>query len=94
MASFSGSATSASSFIAGYRIAVHVLLAPKLHLLFLGAFDASLAHFLVVLDLCLRKLSVLPENDVEAQTEYAKRHEDDRCDYYFHQLMKLELISS
>ena len=76
MASFSGSATSASSFIAGYRIAVHVLLAPKLHLLFLGAFDASLAHFHIVLYLGFRKFSVLPEDDVEAHPEYAQAYED------------------
>ena len=69
--SFTRSAASTSSFIAGYRVAVLVLLAPKFHFLFLGALDAPLAHLLVVLDLSLRELAVLPEDDVEAKSEYA-----------------------
>ncbi len=69
--SFTRTTTSTSSFIAGYRVAVLVLLAPKFHFLFLGALDASLAHLLVVLDLSLRELAVLPEDDVEAKSEYA-----------------------
>ena len=69
--SFTRSATSTSSFIAGYRIAVLVLLAPKFHFLFLGALDASFAHLLVVLYLCLRELAVLSEDDVKAESEYA-----------------------
>ena len=67
-------ATCASSFIAGYRVAVLVLLAPKFHFFFLGALDAPLAHLLVVLDLCFRELAVLPEDDVEAKSEYAERY--------------------
>ena len=72
MTSFSRSTTSTSAFVAGDRVAVLVLLAPKFYFFFLCALDASLAHLLIVLDLSLRELSVLPENDVEAQTEYAK----------------------
>ena len=74
--SFARSATSASAFIAGYRVAVLVLLAPKSYLFFLGALDASLAHLLVVLDLCFRELAVLPEDDVEAKSEYAERYKN------------------
>ena len=62
----------ASAFVAGDRISVLVLLAPKSYLFFLGALDASLAHLLVVLDLCFRELAVLPEDDVEAKSEYAE----------------------
>ena len=72
--SFARSTISTSAFIAGYRVAVLVLLAPKFHFFFLGALDASLAHLLVVLDLCFRELSVLPEDDVEAKSEYAERY--------------------
>ena len=69
--SFTRSTASTSSFIAGYRVAVLVLLAPKFYLFFLCALDASLAHLLVVLYLRLRELAVLPEDDVEAKSEYA-----------------------
>ena len=68
-------AASASSFVAGYRIAVLVLLTPNLYLLLLGTLDAPLSHLLVVLDLSFRKLSVLPEDDVEAKSEDAKSDE-------------------
>ncbi len=71
MAGLPGTATSAASFITGHRVAVLVFPAPKLNLLFLRAFDASLAHLDVVLDLRLGELSVLPEDDVEAHSEYA-----------------------
>ena len=69
-------ATSTSAFIAGYRVTVLVFLAPKFHFFFLGALDAPLAHLLVVLDLRLRELAVLPEDDVEAKSEYAQRHKN------------------
>ena len=72
MTSFPRSTTSASAFVAGDRVAVLVLLAPKFHFFFLGALDAPLAHLLVVLDLCFRELAVLPEDDVEAKAEYAE----------------------
>ena len=72
VADLSRTAASAASFIAGYRVAVLVLLAPKFHFFFLCAFDASFAHFLVVLDFSLRELAVLPEDDVEAQAENAE----------------------
>ena len=75
MTSFSRSTTSASAFVAGDRVAVLVLLAPKFYFFFLCALDASLAHLLVVLYLRLRELSVLPEDDVEAKAEYAERDE-------------------
>ena len=74
MTSFSRSTTSTPAFVAGDRVAVLVLLAPKFHFFFLCALDASLAHLLVVLDLCFRELSVLPEDDVEAKSEYAERY--------------------
>ena len=72
VAVLTSAATSAPSFVAGDRVAVLVLLAPKFYLFFLGALDAPLAHLLVVLDLCFRELSVLPEDDVEAKAEYAE----------------------
>ena len=68
-----GRATTCTSTLAAFsRGAVGVLLSPKLYFLFLGALDASLAHLHIVLDLCFGKLSVLPEDDVEAQAEYAQ----------------------
>ena len=70
---------STPAFIAGYRVAVLVLLAPKLYLFFLGALDAPLAHLDIVLDLGLRELSVLPEDDVEAETEYAEAYKYYSC---------------
>ena len=69
MAYVSRAAASAPAFVAGYGIAVLVLFAPKFHFFLLGALDASLAHLLVVLDLSLRKLTVLPEDDIETETE-------------------------
>ena len=74
MTSFSRSTTSTPAFVAGDRVAVLVLLAPKFYLFFLCALDASLAHLDIVLYLGLRKLSVLPEDDVEAQADYAQGH--------------------
>ena len=59
------SATSTTSFRA-CRFAVRAFLAPHFYFIFFGTLDSSLAHLSVVLDLCFRKLSVLPENDVEA----------------------------
>ena len=84
MAIGSGTAARASSFIACDRVAVLVLLAPKLYLFLLGALYTPLTHFLVVLDLRFRKLTVFPEDDVEAQSEYAKSYKDDSCYQYFH----------
>ena len=72
-----GSGTApASAFVAGHRVAVLVLLAPKLYLFLLGALYAPFAHFLVVLYLCFRKFSVFPEDDVEAKAEHTKRYQD------------------
>ena len=73
------STTSAAAFITSNRVTVLVLLAPKFHFFFLGALDAPLAHLLVVLDLCLRELAVLPEDDVEAKSEYAQRYKYQGC---------------
>ena len=64
-------ATCASSFVAGYRVAVLVFLAPKFYFFFFSALDASFAHLLVVLNLRFGELSVFPEDYVEAQAEYA-----------------------
>ena len=76
MTSFSRSTTSTSAFVAGDRVAVLVLLAPKFYFFFLCALDASLSHLPVILDLCFRELAILPEDDVEAQAEYAQAHKD------------------
>ena len=70
----SGPATCASALVARSWRAVRVLLAPKLYFIFFGAFDTSFAHLDVVLDLSLRELAVLPENDIEAQTENAQSY--------------------
>ena len=70
VAIFTRSTAGASAFAAD-RVTVLVFLAPKFYFLFLGALDASLAHLLVVLDLSLGELAVLPEDDVEAESEYA-----------------------
>ena len=77
-------ATCASSFIAGYRVAVLVFLAPKFYFIFLRTLDASLAHLPVVFNLSLRKLSVLPEDDVEAKSEYAEPDKYQSCKKYLH----------
>ena len=74
MTAASRSAASAAAFVACNRIAILVLLPPKLYLVFFGALDASFAHLDVVLDLSLRELAVLPEDDVEAKSEYAERY--------------------
>ena len=70
MAVISGTATSAPAFSAGSRT-VGTFLAPHLYLILLGALDAPLAHLLIVLNLSLRELAVLPEDDVETESEYA-----------------------
>ena len=77
------SATAAPSF-AAFGFAVRTFLAPNLYFFFLGALDASLAHLSVVLDLGLRELAVLPEDDVETESEYAKAHQNKCCNEYFH----------
>jgi len=84
MAIGSGTAARASSFIACDRVAVLVLLAPKLYLFLLGALYTPLTHFLVVLDLRFRKLTVFPEDDVEAKAEHAKCHQNQCCKQYLH----------
>ena len=66
------SAASTPSFVACDRIAVLVLLPPQLDLILLGALDAPLAHLDIVLDLSLRELTVLPEDDVETQAEHTQ----------------------
>ena len=68
------SAARAAAFVTSNRVSVLVLLAPKLDLILLCALDAPFAHLDVVLDLSLRELAVLPEDDVEAQTEDAKSY--------------------
>ena len=84
MASLAGTATSASSVIAGHGVAVLVFLAPKFYLFFLRALDAPLSHLLVVLYFRLRKLSVLSEDDVEAKSEHAQSYKDQCCKEYLH----------
>ena len=80
-------ATSASPIAAGYRIAVLVLLAPYFNLFFLGALDASLAHFPVIFNLSLRKFSILPENDIETQSYDAEAYKQQGCKKHFHVLV-------
>ena len=77
-------AARAPAFIAGYRVAVLVLLAPKLYLFFLGALDAPLAHLDIVLYLSLRELSVFPEDDVEAKPEHAEPYKYQGCNQNLH----------
>ena len=77
--SFARPTTSTAAFITSNRVTVLVFLAPKFHFFFLGALDASLAHLLVVLNLCFRELAVLPEDDVEAKSEYAERYKYQSC---------------
>ena len=87
-------ATCTSTLAAFSRGAVGVLLSPKLYFLFLGALDAPFAHFHIVLYLCLRELSVLPEDDVETKAYDAECNQCECGKKYLHYLMKLELISS
>ena len=94
MAIGSGTAARAPAFVAGYRVAVLILLAPKLYLFLLRTLDASLTHLLVVLYLGLRELAVFPEDDVETKAENAESHQGECSQKHLHQLMKLELISS
>ena len=68
------SAARTAAFVTCNRVSVLVLLAPKLYFILLCALDASLAHLDVVLDLSLRELAVLPEDDVEAQSEDAESY--------------------
>ena len=71
----SGAAGRTSS-VAALRLAVGAFLAPKLYLFLLCAFDTSFPHLPVVLDLSLRELAVLPEDDVETESEDAERNKD------------------
>ena len=75
----SRSAASTTTFVACDRIAILILLAPKLDFILLSALDASFAHLDVVLDLSLRELAVLPEDDVEAKSEHAKSDKYNCC---------------
>ena len=75
----SRSAASTTAFVACDRITTLILLAPKLDFIFLSALDASFTHFDIVLYLSLRKLSVLPEDDVEAKSEHAKSDKYNCC---------------
>ena len=68
------SAARTAAFVTCNRVSVLVLLAPKLYFILLCALDASLAHLDVVLDLSLRELAVLPEDDVEAQSADAESY--------------------
>ena len=76
-------ARGASAFTA-FRLAVRAFPAPYLHLFFLGALDASLTHLPVVLNLGFRKFSVLPEDDVEAETEDAECYKKQSGKKYLH----------
>ena len=78
------STTSTSTFVAGCRSSVRILLSPKFYFVFFGAFDTSLTHLLVVLNLSIRELAVLPEYDVETKSEDTKTDEYQRCEKYLH----------
>ena len=73
MADFTRTATPAS-ITAGYGLAVLVFLAPKLYFIFFCALDAAFAHLDIVLYLSFRKLSVLPEDDVETKSKHTKAY--------------------
>ena len=75
---------STSAFVTGYRIAILIFLAPQLYFILLGALDTPLAHLDIVLDLSLRKLSVLPEDDVETESEHAEPDKNQCSQQYFH----------
>ena len=77
------SATAATAF-AALRLAVGAFLSPKLYFVFLGALDASLLHFTIVFDLCLRKLTIFSEDDIETQTENTKCNKDQYCNEKLH----------
>ena len=66
----------AATALAAFGLAVGAFLAPKLYLFLLCALDASFSHLPVVLDLSLRELAVLPEDDVETESEDAERNKD------------------
>jgi hypothetical protein len=93
VAGLSGTATSAASVIAGDRIAVLVLLAPDLYLFFFSAFDTPLTHLLIVLNLCFRKFTVLPEDDVEAKSEDSKSDKNQCCNEYLHIINKIPSVN-
>ena len=73
-----------TSAIATLWLAVRTFLAPKFYFVFFSALDASLTHLSVVFNLSIRELSVLPEYDVEAQTEYAESDQDKCCNENLH----------
>ena len=70
----SRSAASAAALVACDRITVLVFLPPKLDFIFFSTLYSSLAHLDIVLYLGFGKLSVLPEDDVEAQSENAEAY--------------------
>lgn len=82
------SATCASS-VRAQRFAVRAFLAPKFDFFFLCALDASLSHLPVILDLCFRELAILPEDDVEAQAEYAECYKYQSSYKYIHTINKI-----
>ena len=77
-------ATRGAAALAALRFAVGAFLAPYFHFFLLGALDAPIAHLPVVLDLGLRKLSVLPEDDVETEADHAEADKYQGCNEDFH----------
>ena len=65
-----------TSSIAALRLAIGAFLAPHLYFIFFGTLDTSFAHLPVVLDLRFRKFAVFPEDDVEAESEYAQAYKN------------------
>ena len=79
----SGAATAATVF-AALRFAVGAFLAPKFYFIFFCALDAPLAHLPVVFNLGFRKLSVLPEDDIETESDDAEAYKYQCREKYFH----------
>lgn len=80
----------AASQVAACRVGFPVLAAPEAHLLFFGAPYPEFPHFLVVADLGLREMPVLPEYDVETQSDKAQPNKKQRCYEYLHSKDDLE----
>ena len=72
---FASGAVTASEIAAG-RIPFPVLPAPEPQFFFLCADDPALAHLLVPAYLSLGEMPVLPEYDVETQSDHAQSDKD------------------
>ena len=82
-----GTGTVSTPAFGAYRLPVRTFLAPKFYFIFLCTLDASLAHLSVIFNLSFGKLSVLPENDIETQSDDAESYKQQGCEKYFHVLV-------